>query len=61
MTIPRMNELASYWKSHPPTHIAVQRGLGVVGEAKASKPVPAERESQLGELISMFQGGALRV
>jgi hypothetical protein len=32
-----------------------------VGEAKASKPVPAERESQLGELISMFQGGALRV
>ena len=59
MTIPRMNDLSSYWKAHPPTHIAVQRGLGVAGEAKAVKAAPAERESQLGELISMFQGGAL--
>jgi len=60
MTIPRMNDLASYWKAHPPTHIAVQRGLGVVGEAKPVKSPPAERESQLGDLIGMFQGGALR-
>lgn len=59
MTIPRMNDLATYWKAHPPTHIAVQRGLGVVGEVKPVKEAPADRELKLGELISMFNGGAL--
>ena len=59
MTIPRMTDLATYWKAHPPLHLMVQNYLGIKGEAKPSAQAPADREEQLGQLISMFNGGAL--
>jgi len=59
MTIPRMNDLATYWKAHPPLHLMVQSYLGIKGEAKPVEPSSADREEQLGQLISMFQGGAI--
>ena len=59
MTIPRMTELATYWKAHPPLHLMVQVYLGIKGEAKPTELSSADRESQVGDLISMFQGGAI--
>ena len=58
MTIPRMTDLSCYWKAHPPLHLMVQSYLGIKGEAKATVE-PEARENQIGDLISMFQGGAL--
>lgn len=57
MTIPQLEDLMRYWKSHPPLHLMVQSFLGIEGKDAAVEEAQKPTEQDLQALVSMFHPG----